>query len=356
MCSANAQSYLHSEVVNEADPSARVFEEHVNLLLESLALPLVEHVLGLERLVNGQVNGVVWVGYAGRRGWFGITAGGDHLDNGRVVGVAARRRRIGEVLARLPALLERRGHPPMMRLAEPGHPSVVVRRPDLLVRYGFLFATVKPLLLPAPLVVGAAVPFRLAAAAAATTAGSADVAARTSEARPLLLLLLLLLFQFSGRDPVDDGRPARPAVACSTAVASQRDFPGLAKQLNLFGAVHVDTKRPRQHPVAAVHMAFRARYASRHTHDPRKAWRDVMSTSVSVAVAAAEVRVATAKSSEYDHGCVHAVSGTRVANAVISLFFVKQPVANNYTLPSTYYMMSVSLRYTTTANRNIVYT
>jgi len=167
-------------------------------------------------------------------------------------------------------------------------------------------------------------------------------------------MLLLQLLQFGGRDPVDDGRPARPSGPCSTAVAPQWHFPGLAKQLHLFGAVHVDTKRPRQHPVAAVHMAFWARYASRRTHDLRSAWWDVMSASMSVsasvaatvlsaAIVAAEttfavaeaaaVRVATAKPSEDNHQCDHVVSGTCVANPVISLFSVK-PNTNNSTLQS----------------------
>jgi len=201
-------------VVNETNPSARVFEEHVDFLLERLALPLVEHVLGLERLVDGQVNGIIRVGDTGRRGWFGIAASGHHLDNGRVVGIAARRRRVGEVFALLPALLERRGHPPVVRLAEPGHPPLVVRWPDLLVRCGFLLAAVK-LLLPTPLFTGAAV--RLASTATATDPANA---ARTSNAWPLLMLLLQLL-QFGGRDPVDDGRPARPTGSRSTAVAPQ---------------------------------------------------------------------------------------------------------------------------------------
>jgi len=196
-------------VVNETDPSARVFEEHVDLLLERLALPLVKHVLGLERLVDGQVNGVIWVRDPGGRGWFGIAAGGHHLDNGRVVGITARRRRVSEVLARLPALLERRGHPPVVRLAKPGHPPVVVRWPNLLVRCGFLLATVKPLL--------PTVHFRLATTATATDPANA---ARTSNTWSLLMLLLQLL-QFGGRDPVDDGRPARPSGPCSTAVAPQ---------------------------------------------------------------------------------------------------------------------------------------
>lgn len=197
---ADASSYLHSEVVNETNPSTRVFEEHVDFLLERLALPLVEHVLGLERLVDGQVNGIIRVGNTGRRGWFGIAASGHHLDNGRVVGIAARRRRVGKVFARLPALLKRRGHPPVVRLTEPGHPPLVVRWPDLLVRCGFLFSAVKPLL-PTPLVAGVAVHFRLTSTAAAADPANAT---RTSNAWPLLMLLLQLL-QFGGRDPVDDG-------------------------------------------------------------------------------------------------------------------------------------------------------
>jgi len=227
-------------VVNETDPSARVFEEHVDLLLERLSLALMEHVLGLERLVDGQVDRVVRVRDAGRGGRLAVRAGRDHLDDGRVVRVAAGRRRVGEVLARLPALLQRRGHAPVVRLAEPRHPPVMVRRPGVRGvrrRPPFLRRTL--------LAAGAAV---------------------EPQPPPLLLIVADVLFRTSAvRPPL--ARPAKndrvAVTVAAAAVAPQRHFPGLAEQLHLLGAVHVNAERPRQHPAAAVRMAFNGRFVDR---------------------------------------------------------------------------------------------
>lgn len=231
-------------MVNEAYPSARVFEEHVDLLLERLALALVKHVLGLERLVDGQVDGVVRVGHAGWRGRLGV-ARGHHLDDGRVVRVAAGRGRVdAEVFARLPALLHRRGHAPVMRFAEPGHPPVVVR-PHLLVRL-------------------------------AVASRSASAAAAPKQSVPTPLFIVALLFRATGsgrrlfrwraslqlvqRDLVANAAAATTDDAAATTaraapVTPQRYFAGFPEQLHFLGAVHVDAKRPRQHPAASVRMA-----------------------------------------------------------------------------------------------------
>jgi len=217
-------------VVNEANPSARVFEEHVYFLLERFALPLVEHVLGLERLIDGQVDRIVRVRDAGRRGRLGV-AGRDHLHDGRVVRVAAGRRQVREAFARLAALLQRRRHAPVVRLAEPRHPPVVVRRPHVLVRrFRSARAAVEPFAPPPQLIVVTV----LRRGAADGPAAAADTDADTA------------------------------TVATAVAAVPQRHFSGLAKQLHLFGAVHVDAKRPRQHPAAAVRMvpvALCARFA-----------------------------------------------------------------------------------------------
>lgn len=264
-------AYLHSEVVNETYPSARVLEEHVDPLLERLALALVEHVLGLERLVDGQVNGIVRVRDAGRRGRLGVAdasaasaAGGHHLYDGRVVRVAAGRRWPGErVVPRLPALLQRRGHAPVVRLAEPGHtPLVVRRRPDLPVvrRRGFLSSA------PLPLQLIVAVLLR----------ASRRRAARVAASRPL--------FQFVQPELV------ATAATAATAVTPQRHLARLAKQLHLLGAVHVDAERPRQHPAAAVRMALcvngtrtdaftaheRRGHPAQSCRRPRRRWRRLM--------------------------------------------------------------------------------
>lgn len=53
--------YLHSDVVYKADPANGMLEKDVDSLLEGLASLMVEHVLGLERLVDREVDGVVGV-------------------------------------------------------------------------------------------------------------------------------------------------------------------------------------------------------------------------------------------------------------------------------------------------------
>lgn len=48
-------------MVNEADPAARVLEEDVQALLERSTPLVVEHVLGLELLIDGEVYRVVGI-------------------------------------------------------------------------------------------------------------------------------------------------------------------------------------------------------------------------------------------------------------------------------------------------------
>lgn len=310
--------YLHGEVVNEANPSARVFEEHVDFLLERFALSLVEHVLGLERLIDGQVNRVVRVRDAGRRGRFRV-ADGDRLDDGRrVVRVAARRRQVREVFAWLPALLQRRRHAPMMRFAESRHPPVMVRRPDLLVFFRFITAAaaVKLLLSTSPVQ-------QLIVVTATLLFGGSERRRRRNPARqPRSLPLLQFVQQHIVAVAVvaAAATAAATSYAVATAVASQRHFPGLAKQLYLFGAVHVDAKRPRQHPAAAaVRMAPCARTVAvrsqrirrllcRVPPDTTTVLQPVALAAVPVAVVVTSVvttvpvvSVATAKPSEYGH-------------------------------------------------------
>lgn len=262
-------------MVNEANPSARVFEEHVHLLLERLALPLVEHVLGLEGLVDGQINRIIRVRDAGRRGRFGV-AGGHHLDDGRIVRIAARGRQVDEVLARLAAFLQRRGHPPMMRLAKPGHPPLVVRlwrrrrlrrRADLPIRHflfdadgGLVGVRVEPPALQQQFIV--VVVRRTTGSARRQRCGTSD--ARVT--RPSLLFVGVMQMQLVQRDFV-------AAYAAAAAVAPQRHFSGFAKQLHLFGAIHIDAKRPRQHPAAAASMAFYARSAGKRSEEKSRTVR-----------------------------------------------------------------------------------
>lgn len=52
-------------MVDETQPAARMFEEDVQSLLERLAPSMVEHILGLERLIYGQCNGVVGIRNSG---------------------------------------------------------------------------------------------------------------------------------------------------------------------------------------------------------------------------------------------------------------------------------------------------
>lgn len=63
--------YLHSEMINKTQPAARMLQKYVNPLLERLASSLVENVFGLEFLVDGQINGIIRVGYTDWRCCFG---------------------------------------------------------------------------------------------------------------------------------------------------------------------------------------------------------------------------------------------------------------------------------------------
>lgn len=103
-------------MIDEADPANRVFEEHVNPLLEGLASPLVEDVLGLEGLVYWKIYGVVGVRDARRLGrrrgllllLFHLRVGG----GGRFV------------VPRVAPLLHRRRHALVVSVAEPRHTTL----------------------------------------------------------------------------------------------------------------------------------------------------------------------------------------------------------------------------------------
>lgn len=97
-------------MIYEADPSAWVFQEHVQPLLKRLPLLVVEHVLGLECLVDRQIDRVIRV-------WDTCLVQTRRLNLRRVHIVV-----YDVVLALLPPVLpfHRRGHPFVMRLAESG--------------------------------------------------------------------------------------------------------------------------------------------------------------------------------------------------------------------------------------------
>ena len=97
-------------MIDEADPSAGVFQEHVQPLLKRLPLLVVEHVLGLEGLVDRQIDRIIRV-------WDTGLVQTRRLHLGRVHIVV-----YDVVLALLPPVLplHRRGHPFVVRLAESG--------------------------------------------------------------------------------------------------------------------------------------------------------------------------------------------------------------------------------------------
>lgn len=97
-------------MIDEADPSAWVFQEHVQPLLKRLPLLVVEHVLGLEGLVDRQIDRVIRV-------WDTCLVQTRRLHLRRVHIVV-----YYVVLALLPPVLplHRRGHPLVVRLAESG--------------------------------------------------------------------------------------------------------------------------------------------------------------------------------------------------------------------------------------------
>lgn len=97
-------------MVDEAQPAAGMLEEHVEPLLKGLAPLVMEHVLGLESLIDRQVDRIVRIGHAGligaRRLLLFLGAGYVILDD--------------VVLALLPPVLPLHGrrHSLMVRLAE----------------------------------------------------------------------------------------------------------------------------------------------------------------------------------------------------------------------------------------------
>lgn len=97
-------------MIDEADPSAGVFQEHVQPLLKRLPLLVVEHVLGLEGLVDRQIDRIIRV-------WDTCLVQTRRLHLRRVHIVV-----YDVVLALLPPVLpfHRRGHPFVVRFAESG--------------------------------------------------------------------------------------------------------------------------------------------------------------------------------------------------------------------------------------------
>lgn len=53
-------------MVEKTQPTARMFQEHVRSFLARLAFFVVENVFRLKRLIDGQIYGIVWIGYTPR--------------------------------------------------------------------------------------------------------------------------------------------------------------------------------------------------------------------------------------------------------------------------------------------------
>lgn len=51
-------------MVDKAQPSSRMFQEHIGSFLTRLPLFVVENVLSLESLIYRQVNRIIWIGYS----------------------------------------------------------------------------------------------------------------------------------------------------------------------------------------------------------------------------------------------------------------------------------------------------
>jgi len=97
-------------MVDEAQPAAGMLEEHVQSLLKGLASLVMEHVFGLEGLIDRQIDRIVRIGQAGLLGarWFLL-----FLDAGHIVADNVLLAPFASVLP-----LHRRRHPLVMRLAE----------------------------------------------------------------------------------------------------------------------------------------------------------------------------------------------------------------------------------------------
>lgn len=105
-----------------------MFEEHIHPFLEGFALFVVEHVLGLEGLVYGQIYGVVGVGDAGRvtRLAVGLVR---HDDHAAVIAVVV------DVVVAHVVVLARRHAVPTLVVATPAAASLLDwRRYALVVR------------------------------------------------------------------------------------------------------------------------------------------------------------------------------------------------------------------------------
>ena len=107
-CSNGSAEYSHSEMVDKTQPTTGMFEEYVEALLKSLAPLMMEHVLGLEGLIDRQIDRVIRIGHAG-------------LIRTRRFFLGASNLIINDVLLALFATVfpfHGRRHPLMMRLAE----------------------------------------------------------------------------------------------------------------------------------------------------------------------------------------------------------------------------------------------
>jgi len=229
-----------------------------------------------------------------------------------------------------------------------------MRRPDLLVRrFLFTAAAVEPLLsmLPLPRLI-VALFFRATGGTGRRRRRAFSGASTRRQPRPLLPLQFVQQHLVVAGATATNGASYDAAAAAAAAVAPQRHFPGFAEQLYLFGAVHVDAKRPRQHPVAAVRMAPPyARYASQRIHDPpRPVFPTVQSMAllmmapllllmlllllllimllvVVASVVTVPVFVATAKPSEYGHWWL---TGSRIcSNRFVPIRLCVRPNTKN---------------------------
>lgn len=102
-------------MIDEADPADRMLEEHIHPLLEGLASPLVEDVLGLEGLVYWKVYGVVRVRDTRRRRGRSLLV---------FLVLRFRVRCLGRLVVSWPALLHRSGYALVVCLAVSRHAAL----------------------------------------------------------------------------------------------------------------------------------------------------------------------------------------------------------------------------------------
>lgn len=81
MTAEKKTQYLHSDVVNKADPADGVLEKDVDLFLEGPSTFMVKHVFGFKRLIDGKIDGIVGIRHTGRLPLGGVRRPRENVSN-----------------------------------------------------------------------------------------------------------------------------------------------------------------------------------------------------------------------------------------------------------------------------------